>query len=175
VTVRRGVAAAALLAAGQTGCGTSDDSGDPGDPGAQTPVTEVTARGDALTVGVPEGWDVDESAEAGTVVLAANGPDGGRLRVSVYDDPSGAEQTAIEESALLNARHTVCERLDDDDTFGDPHLVFDCVKDGSSRHRVYVVLVHDDRSALVAVELDAAGLDDAARVVGPVVDGVSWS
>lgn len=168
----RGVAAVALLAAALSACGSADDSGP--DQGARTPVTEVTARGDALTVGVPEGWQVDESGEAGDVVVAADGPDGQRLRVSVYDEPAGAEQAAIEESALLNARRTVCERLDDDDTLGDPHLVFDCTRDGSSRHQVYVVLVHDDRSALVGVELDAAGLSDAATVVGPVVDSVSW-
>jgi hypothetical protein len=164
-----GLAAAAVL----TGCGGAEESGP--DQGARTPVTEVTARGDALTIGVPEGWQVDESGEAGKVVVAADGPDGERLRVSVYDDPAGAEQTAIEESALLNARHTVCERLDDDDTLGDPHLVFDCTGDGSSRRQVYVVLVHDDRSALVAVEIDAASLSDAATVVAPVVDSVSWS
>jgi hypothetical protein len=168
------VAAVAVLAAGLTGCG-SDEAAPP-DESAGTPVTEVTARGDALTVGVPRGWEVDRSGEAGDVVVAADGPDGQRLRISVYDDPSGAEQTAIEESGLLNQRHTVCERLDGSDVVGsDPHLVFDCTRDGTSRRLVYVVLVHDDRSALVGVELDAASLDDAAGVVGPVVDSVSWS
>ena len=167
-----GLAAGLAAVAVVSGCGGSNEAGP--DRAARTPVTEVTARGDALTVGVPRGWEVDESGEAGTVVVAADGPDGQRLRVSVYDDLSGAEQTVIEESALLNARHAVCERLDDDDTLGDPHLVFDCARDGSSRRQVYVVLVHDDRSALVGVELDAASLGDAATVVGPVVDSVSW-
>lgn len=171
---RRGVAAVAVVAVelGLTACGSGQEFPD---PGARTPVAEVTARGDVLTVGVPRGWEVDRSAEAGRVVVAAEGEDGERLRVSVYDEPVGAEQAAIEESSLLNRRHTVCERLDDDETLGDPHLVFDCSKDGSDRRRVYVVLVHDDRSALVGVELDAASLDDAARVVGPVVDSLSWS
>ena len=35
----------------------------------------------------------------------------------------------------------ICERLDDTDALGDPHLVFDCSKDGTLRRLVYVVLV----------------------------------
>lgn len=173
-------ASAALVAAlvtGLTGCGGDDtDDTDGSDSAAPTPpATTLTARDRALSVALPGGWSEEAAGEAGKVVVAASGPQGERLRVSVYDEPAGAEQAAITETELLNRRHVICERLDDSDVLGDPHLVFDCGKDDTLRRLVYVVLVDDARSALVGVELDASSLEQAADVVGPAVDGVSWS
>ena len=169
-------AAAALVAAlvtGLAGCGGDDTGGS--DTAPTPPATTLTARDRALSVALPDGWSEEAAGEAGKVVVAARGPQGERLRVSVYGDPSGAEQAAITETELLNQRHVICERLDDSDALGDPHLVFDCSKDGTLRRLVYVVLVDDARSALLGIELDASSLDQAADVVGPAVDGLSWS
>ena len=176
-----GMSLAALLLL--TACGPDDgpeedaDAGDresTSDAGADT---RVTAKDDSLSLELPEGWEEIDRELPGAVVLAATeaGDETQQIIVSRYDGAEAAENEAIFSATGISEQGGVCERLDDDTTYGEPRLVFDCAfTEPEVFRKVLVPVAGEDESAVVLVQLTVTSLDETASVVTPILESIEW-
>lgn len=141
----------------------------------EAPTKAVAATDGSFEVAVPEGWTTMGPSLAGDVVVAERDP-GGRTRLvaSHEDGEVGAEQRAITAAGRLSGDGVFCERLDGDETFGEPHLVFDCPL-GEGLRQLLVPMVGEGESALLGIRVGGETLADTAEVVGPILRSFAWT
>jgi hypothetical protein len=146
--------------------------GDPDEPADR----DVQATRGVLGLDLPAGWRSAPDLAEPPVVLVARGPtDDDQLIVSLVEGDDGAERQAIATSATLaDSYDLACERVDDADFTDGP--VLDCPDESREPwvHKVLVPIAGDGASALVLVQSRAESYDDAAAVVGPVVESFVW-
>lgn len=182
--------AAALLLSGclSLGSGSGSDSGS-GDSGtsnsadsdesaeSQPEGTVVESTDGAFTVELPAGW---ESVDVGgaDVSLAAQGPvSTDQVVVSSFEQPGGAEEQALFLAVgLTKQTGQECERTELEGA-----LVFDCPFDEKgAQYRKLLFPVEAEGQAeggsiLLLVQTEAASLEEAAQLSGPVLDSLDWA
>lgn len=147
---------------------------------APPPVTDRVARSEDgwYAVTLPPGWHqlpVPAGAAASLAVEVVDRPTT-QLVGSSFETADGAEETAILAAArLADGADVGCRRREDDTTFREPRLIFDCPSGGPEPHRkILVPIVDGDRSVLLLVQADGRRLADTAAVARPLLEGFAW-
>ena len=189
--LRLGLAALALLLlSGCLSIGSDDGSGEGSDAGRSSggssgddaagtapEGTVVESADGSFTVELPAGW---ESVDVGgaDVSLAAQGPvSTDQVVVSSFEQPGGAEEQALFTAVgLTKQTGQECERTELEGA-----LVFDCPFDEKgTQYRKLLFPVEAEGQAeggsiLLLVQTEAASLEEAAQLAGPVVDSLDWA
>lgn len=165
------------------GTGTSrgssaDGGGSDDDPaGTATEGTVVESADGAFTVELPADWERVDVGGA-DVSLAAQGPvSTDQVVASSFEQPGGAEEQALFLAVgLTKQTGQECERTELEGA-----LVFDCPFDEKgTRYRKLLFPVEaegqaEGGSVLLLVQTEAASLEEAAQLAGPVVDSLDWA
>ena len=167
--LRRTAALVVALAVALAGCSEEPERG------PAEPTKRVTAVDGSFELSVPEDWTTMQKALRDDVVVVERDPGGtDRVLVSLQRSGTGAEQRAITVSNQLSDDGVFCERFDGDETFGDPHLVFDCPVDDGTR-QVLVAVVDEGRSALLVFRTRATTLESTADLITPILSSFEWT
>lgn len=167
-----------LLLLVSCGDGGGGDGGGAGDrPGAEPLPSRVTTEDEVASLAPPAGWVATSARLDGPVVLAISAPDESeQLFVSTFDRPGDAENAAIFAATGAAQQGGTCKRVERDRTFGAPRLVVDCAFGGDEPfHKVFLVQVDGDRSALLLVQATGKDLADTAPLVTRLLDSWRWS
>lgn len=166
-----------LIVFALAGCSATDERSDEGPVESPEQPDRIEAADGSFTIEIPDDWTSEDRYVQDSVVVAAQGEDDvDQLLVSVFDEADGAEDQAIFTAAGLAGEDIACERLDDDATFGESRLVFDCAQDagGSTVRRLLFPIEHEGESILVLVQTTGDSREAAAPVVAPILESLTW-
>lgn len=164
-----------VLVLGLVACGFTAP---PAAPEPQSGTRAAVSSDGWFAVSLPPGWRQAAVPPGlpGTFLARRADDRGTQLVGNSFGEADGAEEAAVWAAAsLADGAGIYCERLEDDETFGDPRLLFDCPSDEPRPyHKVLVPVVDGDRSVLLLFQVDGVDLAETATTIRPLLESFTW-